>query len=155
MNKEEIKIGKEAAIKEKKEVRKENKKKEFAVARGNGLRISQKHCIYICKTILGKSPDAAVARLQDVISEKRAIPMAGLEVGHKRGMAGGKFPKNACKAVIGVVKQVAANASIAGIENPIIVVAKSDKASSPFKRGGTRAKRCHLYLEIKNKGDKK
>lgn len=138
-------------------VKKEVPKKDVAVARGVGLRISPKQCIYVCKMIRGKSPDAAVSRLQDVIDEKRAVPMAGLEVGHKKGkgLAGGKFPKNTCMAVMDVVKQAAANAIVVGIENPVIVIAKSDRAAAPFRKGGRKAKRCHLYLEIRNKGGKK
>jgi len=148
-----------AEKKEKKVVvkKKEVSKKDVAVARGVGLRVSPKQCIYVCKIVRGKSPDAAVARLQDVIDERRAVPMAGLEVGHKkgRGMAGGRFPKNVCKAVMDVVKQAAANAIVAGIDEPVIVVAKSDRAAAPFRRGGRKAKRCHIYIEIRNKEGKK
>ena len=137
----------------KKVVKKELAKKEVAVARGIGLRVSPKQCVYICKIIRGKSPDAAVARLQDVINERRAVPMAGLEVGHKKGkgLAGGRFPKNACVAIIGVVKQAGANAIVAGIENPVIVVAKSDRAAAPLRKGGRKAKRAHVYIEIRNR----
>jgi len=133
--------------------KKEISKKDVAVARGVGLRVSPKWCIYVCRVIRGKSPDAAVARLQAVVDGKRPVPMAGLEVGHKKGkgLAGGKFPKNACKAVIDVVKQAGANAVVAGIEEPVIVVAKADRASAPFRRGGRKAKRCHVYIEVKDK----
>ena len=142
-------------------VKKEISKKEMAFARGVGLRISPKQCIYVCRVIRGKNPGAAVARLEDVINERRAVPMAGLEVGHKKGkgLAGGKFPKNACKAVMALVKQAAANAVVAGIENPVIAIAKSDRAAAPFKKGGRKAKRAHLYIEIRPRqqvtGDRK
>jgi large subunit ribosomal protein L22 len=137
--------------------KKEIKKKNVVIARGVGLRISPKQCVYVCKMIRGKSPDAAIARLQDVIDEKRAVPMIGLEVGHKKGkgLAGGKFPKTACKAIVDIVKQAAANAVVAEIENPFISIIKSDKATSPFRRDGRRAKRCHIYVEIRNKEEKK
>lgn len=165
VEKEDRKEGDEVAPKgasvkegEKEVVEKETKKdkevkKEVAVARGIGLRVSPKQCVYICKIVRGKSPDAAIVRLQDVVDERRAVPMAGLEVGHKKGkgLAGGKFPKNACKAVIDVVKQAAANAVVAGIENPVIVVAKADRAAAPFRRGGRKAKRCHVYIEVRNR----
>ena len=137
--------------------KKEVVKKELAVARGIGLRVSPKQCVYVCKIIKGKSPEAAVVRLQDVIDEKRAVPMAGLEVGHKKGkgMAGGRFPKNACVAVMGVVKQAGANAIVAGVENPVIVIAKSDRAAAPLRKGGRKAKRCHIYIEVRNREVKK
>ena len=100
-----------------------------------------------------KSPEAAVERLQAVIDERRAVPMAGLEVGHKRGkgLAGGKFPKNACRAIMEVVKQAGANAVVNGIEDPVIRIAKADRAAAPLRRGGRRAKRCHVYIEVVEK----
>jgi large subunit ribosomal protein L22 len=144
----------EKKVEEKKVVKaKEIPKKDAAVARGVALRVSPKQCIYVCRIIRGKSPDAAVARLQDVIDEGRAVPMAGLEVGHKKGkgLAGGRFPKTACKAVMDVVKQAAANAVVAGIDEPVIVIAKADAAAAPLRRGGRKAKRCHVYIEVKNR----
>ena len=103
---------------------------------------------------MGKSPDAAVARLQAVIDEKRPVPMASLEVGHKKGkgLAGGKWPKNTCKAIMEIVKQAGANAVVAGIESPIITIAKADRASAPFRRAGRKAKRAHIHIEVRARG---
>jgi ribosomal protein L22 len=140
--------------KKKKTVKKaEPVKKDVAIANGFGMKISPKQCKYTCRVIRGKSPDAAVARLQAVIDEKRPVPMAGLEVGHKRGkgLAGGKFPKNACKGIMEIVKQAAANAVVAGIENPVIAIAKSNQASAPYRKAGRKAKRTHIYIEIRDK----
>jgi len=126
--------------------------KDIAIANGFALKISPKQCKYTCRIIRGKSPDAAVARLQAVIDEKRPVPMAGLEVGHKKGkgLAGGKFPKNACRGIMEIVKQAAANAVVAGIENPVIAIAKSDRAAAPFRKAGRKAKRAHVYIEIRS-----
>ena len=133
--------------------KKEIPKKDVAVANGFSLRVSPKQCIYVCRVIRGKSPDAAVDRLQAVVDWKRVVPMAGLEVGHKRGrgLAGGKFPKNACKAVMEIVKQAGANAIVAGIEEPVISIAKADRASAPLRKGGRKAKRCHIHIEVCSK----
>ena len=138
----------------KKEVKvKEIPKKEMAMANGFSLKISPKQSIYVCRVIRGKSPENAIKRLQDVIDEKRPVPMAGLEVGHKkgRGLAGGKFPKNACKAIIEIVKQAGANAIVAGIESPVITIAKSDRASAPYRKAGRKAKRAHIHIEVRDK----
>ncbi len=156
------KIGKEkvvANVEEKVEAKKENKKakkenkKDIAIANGFSMKISPKQCKYTCRVIRGKSPESAVARLQDVIDEKRPVPMASLEVGHKkgRGLAGGKFPKNACKGIIEIIKQAAANAIIMGIENPVIAIAKSNQASAPYRKAGRKAKRTHIYIEIRDR----
>ena len=53
-------------------------KKDKAIANGFSLRISSKDAVAICKVIRGKSPRAAVKRLEDVIAMKRVIPMANL-----------------------------------------------------------------------------
>ena len=78
--------------------------------------------------------------------------MAGLEVGHKKGkgLAGGKFPKNACREIMEVVKQVKANALVNGVENPVITIAKADRASRPYRRQGQKGKRAHIHLEVRD-----
>ncbi|MCR4284887.1 MAG: hypothetical protein NUV97_02485 [archaeon] len=154
---EEEKVG--AGKEEEKSEKKVEKKKpeivvkEMAIANGVSLRISPKYSASICKVIRGKTPEAAIARLEDVISEKRPIPMANLEVGHKRGigLSGGRFPKKACLEIINVIKQVGANSIVNGIENPIITIAKANQASAPFRRDGRKAKRTHIYLEVRDK----
>ncbi|MEA3248384.1 MAG: uL22 family ribosomal protein [Nanoarchaeota archaeon] len=149
----EIKNDKEVGETKKPVKKNENVKKDVAVANGFSLRISPKQSVYICKAIRGKSPEVAIMKLNEVIKGKRAIPMAGLEVGHRKGkgLAGGRFPKNACKAIIEIVKQAGANAIVAGIENPVITIVKSDRASAPYRRAGRKAKRTHIHVEIRNR----
>ena len=117
------------------------------------MKISPKQSKYVCKLLRGKTPEAGVARLQAVIDEKRPVPMAALEVGHKKGqgLAGGKFPKNACKAIMEIVKQAGANAVVAGIDAPVITIAKADRASAPYRKGGRKAKRAHIHIEVRDK----
>jgi ribosomal protein L22 len=151
---EEKKVETKTNKKETKKIeKKEVPKKEVAVANGYSLKISPKQSKYVCRIIRGKSPEAAVARLQEVIDERRPVPMAALEVGHKKGkgLAGGKWPKNACKGIMEIVKQAGANAVVAGIENPVITIAKADRASAPFRRAGRRAKRTHVHIEVRDK----
>jgi ribosomal protein L22 len=137
----------------KKVEKKEIVKKDLAVANGHSLRISPKHAVAICKVIRGKDPSAAVMRLQAVIDERRAIPMASAEVAHQKGkgLAGAKYPKTAAKEIMNVVRQAGANAIVNGIENPIITIAKADRAPAPYRKGGRKAKRAHVHLEIREK----
>jgi len=146
----------ENKVEEKKVVKKKVKEfvvKDVAIANGFGMKISPKQCKYICRVIRGKSPEAAVVRLQAVIDEKRPIPMAALEIGHRKGkgLAGGRFPKNACKGVMEIVKQAAANAVVGGIENPVVAIAKSDQAAAPYRKAGRKAKRAHIHIEIRDR----
>jgi ribosomal protein L22 len=151
----EEKVGEKVESKEVKKVAKKAEvvKRDVAIANGFSMKISPKQCKYVCRVILGKSPEMAVARLQAVIDEKRPVPMAALEAGHRKGkgLAGARYPKNACKGVMEIVKQASANAVVAGIENPVISIAKSDQASAPYRKAGRKAKRAHIHVEIRNK----
>jgi ribosomal protein L22 len=147
-------VSKEAPKEEaKKKKAPKKKKKELAIARGESLRISTKHAVAICKVIKGKTPDAAVKRLEEVVSMKRVIPMAGREVAHQKGkgIAGAKFPKKASLEIIRIIKQAKANAIAEGIENTVITKAMSNKAQTPMRRGGVQAKRTHITIEVKDK----
>src|SRR3989338_5474915 len=118
--------------KQKIEIKKDLAKKDIAIANASSLRISPKHAFAICKVIKGKTPENAVLRLEDVLKKKRAIPMASREVAHQKGkgLAGAKYPSNACK---------------------VIILAKADKAPRPYRSGGRKGKRTHLHLEAKEK----
>jgi ribosomal protein L22 len=132
---------------------KEKKPKQSAFVRGASLRISSKHCFAICKMLKGKDPDQGIELLTDVVKEKKVILMPLREVAHQKGkgVAGAKYPKKACLEIIKLLNQVKANASVNEIENPVIVIAKADKASRPFRRARRKAKRTHVYIEVKDK----
>ena len=136
-----------------KKKKQEIKPKEKAFVNGNSLNLSLKHCKWIFRMIKGKTPERAIEMLEEVAKGKRAVPMPTLEVGHQKGkgIAGGRFPKNASLEIIKQLKQVIANAVVSGVENPFIFIAKSDKASMPFRRNRRRAKRCHIYIEVRDK----
>jgi len=160
---ESMKVKEEVKEEKKTEVKKEEKKKKVekveikpkmsAVVNGQSLHLSLKHCKAICRMIKGKSPERGAEMLIEVSKGKRAVPMRALEVPHQKGkgMAGGKFPKNAAEGIIDLLKQVRANAVVNQVENPVIVIAKADKASQPFRRNRRRAKRCHVYIEVKDR----
>lgn len=139
--------------KEKKKVVKKISAKELAIVNGIGLKISAKHCFSICKLLKRKTPSQAISRLEDVIEMRRAVPMANREVPHQKGkgMAGGRFPKNACIEIIKLLNQLKANAVVNSIEDPVIVLAKANKAKRPFKKAGRKAKRAHVYIEVRSK----
>lgn len=148
--KEEAKV--EQKTEEKKVEKKEIVKKDKAIVLGRSLAISKKHSMAICNMIRGKTPDRAVKMLEEVLLFKRAVPMNDREVPHRHGdIMAGRYPGNASREFIALIKQLKANSSVNGIDNPIIFAAKADKASRPYRRGGVRAKRTHVYLEAKDK----
>ncbi|MDP2947371.1 MAG: uL22 family ribosomal protein [Nanoarchaeota archaeon] len=135
------------------EKRKEIIKKEFAIVNGRSLRISYKYAGEVCRMIKGKTPSQAIERIDAVLKFKRAVPMQRREAAHQKGagISGGKFPINVCIAMKDLLKQLQANANYNGVENPVIIIAKSNKASMPFRKAGTRGKRAHVYIEVRDK----
>tara|TARA_Y100000310_G_scaffold48516_1_gene44975 strand:+ start:9100 stop:9720 length:621 start_codon:yes stop_codon:yes gene_type:complete len=132
----------------------EVKPKEKAIVNGASLRISTKYSVAICKMISRKSPDRAIELLEGVAKGKMPVRMASSEVAHQksRGMkniAGAKFPKKAALVIIELIKQLKANSIINGIENPVITIARADKAARPFRSGGRKAKRTHVHIEVR------
>lgn len=137
----------------KKNSKKEIIKKEVAIARGNSLPISPKYSKYICKLISRKSPEKAMELLNLVILKKLAVRMPSLELPHQKGkgVAGARYPITAAKEILDVVKQLNANCVVNNLDNPIIRITMSNKASAPRKRGGRKAKRTNIYLEAVEK----
>jgi len=140
---------------EKKEQKKEKspvKKKEEAFCRGDGVHASKKHCMYISEFIKGKSIDQAIAELNQVINFKRAVPFKG-EIPHRRGkgMMSGRYPINASKIFIMLLKGLKGNVIANGmdLDKTRIVSSSSNWASRPMRRGGVHAKRTHILIKAK------
>ena len=133
----------------------EKKPKTEAVVNGKDLGISTKHAIAVCNFIRGKTVDTAISQLQEVADVKRAIPMKG-ELPHRKGMERGRYPSNAAKQFIKLLKQLSANATINGLDlEKTRIECKADRASRPHKRDGQRFKRTHVTLRLKVKENKK
>ncbi len=144
-----------AEVKEKKE---KKPKKTEAVVNGTSLPISTKHSMAICDAIRGKRIDQALYFLEEVIKFKKAVPMKG-EIPHRKGnIMSGRYPINAAKQFIKLLKQLSANATTNEIdlEDAYLVECKPNKASRPYKRfGSMKFKRTHVTLRLRIKQDKK
>ncbi len=148
---EETKKQEEHKHEEKKETKKhEHKKKNYAAVNGLNLSISTKEGLHICDMIRYKKVDDAIKMVEEVTKMKRAVPMHNREVGHKKGMMGGRYPVRCAKAILLLLKQLKANAiyNEMEIEDSIISQAITNMASAPFKRGGARAKRAHVFFKL-------
>lgn len=140
---------------EPKEVKKDSKKpiiskKEEAVAKGVSVHMSKRHGMYISTFIKGKKIDQAIEELQEVIKLKRAIPFKG-EIPHRKGdMMSGRYPVNASKIFISLLKALKGNSIVNGLdlEKTRIFFAHSTLASRPSRRNG-KAKRAHITLKAK------
>lgn len=146
---------KEAKMEEKKEVKETKKekqvitKKEEAVARGVSLHMSKRHGMYIGSFIKGKKIDQAMEELNEVIKLKRAIPFKG-EIPHRKGMMSGRYPVNASKLFIQLLKALKGNCIVNGLdlEKTRIFFVHSTLASRPSRKLG-KAKRAHITLKAK------
>ncbi len=131
---------------EKKNV-KPTKKKTEAVVNAQSLPISTKQAGAICRFIRGKKIPPMIIYLEDVVAMRKAVPMKG-EVPHKKGnIMSGKYPVKAAGIFIKLLKNLTANANVAGISNPTISEAIANIASRPYgKFGAVRKKRTHVKL---------
>jgi ribosomal protein L22 len=148
----------ETKIEEKKEVKAEEKKhevkvtkKEEAVAKGVSVHMSKRQGMYISRFIKGKKIDQAIKDLEEVILLKRAVPFKG-EIPHRKGkgMMSGRYPVNASKIFIQLLKALKGNSTVNGLDldKTRIYFAHSTFASRPSRRQG-KAKRAHITLKAK------
>jgi len=80
-------------------------KKDLAIVNAPGIHISKRHGMYICSFIKGKSIDRAISELEEVIILKRAVPFKG-EIPHRKGMMSGRYPVDAAKLFIPMLKNL-------------------------------------------------
>ena len=133
-----------------------NKKEETAVVFGRNVSISTKQSIEICKYIRNKNLDKAIKILERVIEQKQAIPYTrfNADVGHKTGIAAGRYPKKSCKEIIRLLKSVKANAQIKGLDESNLKIIKicANKGSNSRRYGrkrGRQAKRTNIEIVVK------
>jgi large subunit ribosomal protein L22 len=142
---------KEATPAKKESKKPEIKKKEEAIARGASLPISKKHSMYIGSFIKNKKIDDAIADLEKVIKLKKAVPYKG-EIPHRKGnMERGRYPVNASKYFINLLKGLRGNVITNQMEldDTRIYLVSASWASRPQRRGGVSAKRTNIIIKAK------
>jgi len=153
----ETKIGEKKTEKEaKKKTREKKPKRDEAIVNAKDVPISTKHSIAICNFIRGKGIEEANFMLQEVVKMKKALPMKG-EIPHRKGkIMSGRYPINAAKQFIKLLKQLNANANVNGLEiEKGKIECKANRASRPYRRSGSeRFKRTHVTLRLKEKAEK-
>jgi len=137
---------------EKKPVQEKPAKTE-AVVKSYNLPISTKYSAAICKFIKNKRIEEAITDLEQVLKFRKVIPMKG-EIPHRkgRGIMSGRFPKKATESFIKLLKNLSANASYSGLEEPVIAESVANIGSRPYgKFGAVRKKRTHVEITARNK----
>lgn len=164
--KKETQEKKETAKEEKSEDKKESKKpvqtkpkvkKTEAKVNVSSVPISTKKAVAVCKFIKGKKIEKAINDLAAVTTQRKAVPMKG-EIPHRkgRGMMSGRFPKKTSEHFIKILKGLQGNASVNGLENPVIKLAVANIAQRPYGRfGRVKRKRTHIMIVAKEKTEAK
>lgn len=135
-----------------------------AKALGVALPISIKHSMMICNRLRGKSVTRAKVILEETISMKSPVPFTKFTngLGHKPGMAAGRYPVKACTQILSILKSAEANAQYKGLSTADLVVkhisAKQGPGTMRHGRNFRSAKRTHIEVvleEVKAKRAKK
>ena len=131
-------------------------KKTEAVVRGLGIPISSKQSFAISKFIKNKEITKAIRELEEILLHRRALPMKG-EIPHRKGpIMSGRYPRNALREFVKLLKSLNANANVNEISNPIIVEAYGNFASRPYgKSGRVRKKRSNIMIMAKEESSPK
>jgi ribosomal protein L22 len=127
-------------------------KKDYALVNGKDLPLSTKEGLHICDMIRYKNIDTAIKMVENVIVKKQVVEMRNREVGHKhgKGIMGARYPINASKEILRLLKNLKATAvyNELDLEKVVLMSCMTNKASRPYKRGGTRMKRSHVTLKL-------
>jgi large subunit ribosomal protein L22 len=96
----------------------------YARAVGTGIRVSTKQAIEISQYLRGRSTKQAKRLLEEVVVKKRAIPFTKFttDVGHKPGIASGRYPINAAKEFIKLISSVEHNARFKGMNTQNLII---------------------------------
>ncbi len=131
-------------------------KRDYAVVNAKSLPISTKHSMAICRFIKNKKIETAIEILEDVLVQKKAVPMKG-EIPHRKGaMMSGRYPQKAVGHFIKLLKNLEANAIVNELDEPVIVEAIANLAQRPYGRfGRTKKKRTHVKIKCVEKKEKK
>ncbi|KYK24565.1 hypothetical protein AYK26_03215 [Euryarchaeota archaeon SM23-78] len=127
-------------------------KENIVKAVGRDIGISTKQAVELCSFIKNKRLANARALLEKIRNKQIAVPFKRFTegAGHKKGMSAGKYPLNASKQFLKLLKTLEANAQNKGLSSELkLIHACAQKASTPLRYGRKRRiemKRTHIEL---------
>ena len=131
---------------------------EHAKSLGTSVPISPKYAREISKSIRGMKLEQAKLYLEEVTLMQRAVAFKryNSDVGHKKGMAAGRYPVKASKVILTLLKTAEANAQHKGMRVGDLVVTHivTNKDAAQLKYGrqrGVVAKRAHVEIILEEK----
>lgn len=136
----------------------------MAKAVGTSLPVSYKHSVEICAYVRGKNVETAKKLLDDAIQLKKAVPFRRFvrDVGHRKAMGSGRFPKKASAEIKKIIESAQKNAQFKGLSTTNLRIAHicAKQGESGWRYGRhmrRRVKRSHVevILEETAKEEKK
>lgn len=138
------------------------KPEHMARVLGRDLSISTKQSIEICNFIKKKKVKEAKKLLGRVMENKLAVPFKRFNknMGHKPGIAAGRYPQKTTGQIIKLLDEVEANAQNKGLNADDLYISHicAHKASAPWHYGRQRRrkmKRTHIEIVVEEKEEKK
>ena len=131
---------------------------EHAKSLGTSVPISPKQAREISKNIRGMKLEQAKRFLEEVTLMQRAVAFKrhNRDVGHKKGMAAGRYPVKASTVILTLLKTAEANAQHKGMSVGDLVVTHivTNRDAAQLKYGrqrGVVAKRAHVEIILEEK----
>jgi large subunit ribosomal protein L22 len=130
-------------------------KENMVRSQGVNLPISEKYAIEICNYIRKNPLHIAIKKLEDAISQKKAIPFKKYTngVGHKPGndIVAGRFAVKACTHILKIVKSAESNALFKGLNTKNLIISNilAKQAPENFHHGRQsrqKMKMCHIQV---------
>lgn len=133
---------------------------KMARALGRDLPISPKKSVEICSHLKKKSVENAKQILQDAIEMKKPIPFKRFNkgLGHKAGMAAGRYAVRTCEHILKLLKSAESNANQKGLGSLVIVHMCANKGANTHhygRKGGRLMKRTNVEIVVEEKSEKK
>ncbi len=126
---------------------------KMAHAVGISLPISPKQAVEICNYLKHRSIKSAKAIIARVREMKQAIPFKRFNknVGHKPGIAAGRYPQHATREILKLIASAEANAHNKGIIGELYISHMNAHRAPPQPRSGRtpgEAKRAHVEITV-------
>ena len=129
---------------------------------GVGLGISRKESYEVCNYIRGKTLQKAKKILEDAIALKKPIPYHRYKhnVGHRAGMAAGRFPIIVCAEILKLLESVESNAQYKGLSTANLVIKHASAQQGPKvwhngRKRRRRVKRTHVEIILEEQKESK
>ena len=136
-------------------------KENMARAVGKDVPMSTKQAIEVCSLLKKKNVKEAERILEMAISLKKAIPLKRFNkgVGHKKGMAAGRYVVNTSQHILKLLKSAEANAAQKGLGELMIRHMSANRGARAYRygrRSRIKAKRTNIEIVLEQKvGEKK